>query len=77
MRWNEMHSWDWPWMVVMMALFWGVVAVVVVTDTRRRRVDINADDTPADEVLRRRLARGEIDVIEFQERLDALHGAKQ
>jgi len=73
MGWHNMDGWDWAWMTTMMVLFWGVVATVVVVALRRSPAEpTRSPDTP-EEVLRRRLAAGEIEVTEYHERLDALH----
>ena len=73
MRWHDMDGWDWVWATTMMVLFWGVVATIVLVALRRSPDETrHANDTPED-VLRRRLASGEINVSEYHERLDALH----
>jgi putative membrane protein len=66
---------DWIWMTSMMLIFWGVVAVLVVVLVRRTGpTDAAPRDTP-EETLRQRLARGEIDIDEYHQRLEALRGS--
>jgi len=78
MRFHDMDGSDWIWMTSMMIIFWGVVAVLVIALIRRTGpTEAAPQDTPV-ETLRQRLARGEIDVDEYQHRLEALRGsAKQ
>ena len=74
MRWHDMDGGSWAWMGGMtLVLFAAVIAIVIVV-SRRGRDDIRPSNTP-DEVLHQRLAAGDIDVDEFQRRLDALHNA--
>lgn len=76
-------SWMWVPMMVMMLVFWGSLAAVAVTFIRRSHHAtpaamrepnhaIEAKQTPQ-EILAERLARGEIDPDDYQQRLDALH----
>lgn len=68
-------GWGWLWMSLMMVLFWGGLIALVVwliratANPRGRRAD---DD--ADEVLRRRLAAGEITPDEYEKTRKLLHG---
>lgn len=72
MWWDYDVGWvGWLAMILGMATFWIVLAVVVIallrgvwTD-RGRRPD-------ARELLRERLARGEIEIEEYEQRLEAL-----
>ena len=70
MGWHDMDGTDWAWMTAMMVLFWGVViagGILLV----RRTAPTTPRDTP-EEILRHRLARGEIDGDEYAQRLDAM-----
>ena len=63
MMWGYYDGWSWLWMAAMMVLFWGGVialAVVVIRAIVGPRVGDQATD-----VLRRRLAAGEISQEEF------------
>lgn len=70
--WDHDFGWGgWMTMLLGMAGVWILVALVVVALLRSdRRPGAGADDPR--EILERRLARGEIDVEEYQRRLDAL-----
>jgi len=71
-HWHDMDGGDWAWMTSMMVLFWGLVAVAAIALIHRTSVgDSNSQSTP-EETLRRRLANGEIDVEEYQHRLEGL-----
>jgi putative membrane protein len=68
------HDWGWVgWlaMTVGMAGFWILVVLLVLLIVRadRRR---DAEELGPRQVLERRLARGEIDVEEYRERLAAM-----
>lgn len=68
------HDWGWAgWlaMTIGMAGFWVLVAVLVLAVVRadRRR---DADELGPRQILEQRLARGEIDVQEYRERLEAI-----
>lgn len=68
------HDWGWAgWlaMTIGMAGFWVLVAVLVLAVVRadRRR---DADELGPRQILERRLARGEIDVEQYRERLAAM-----
>lgn len=79
MDWGDSNGWAWWWMLPMMlfmvllagAVIWGVVAVVRSTTSTAQITRPDAED-----VLNERFARGEIDVSEYRERLDALRGAR-
>jgi len=74
MGWHDMDGWDWVWMTTMMVLFWGgIVAAVIVLVARGGTSPGTHHETP-EETLRHRFARGDIDVDEYQQRLDALRG---
>ncbi len=72
MHWHDMDGSDWIWMTSMMVIFWGVVAVLVIALIRRSGPTVAAPRDTPEETLRQRLARGEIDIEEYQQRLDAL-----
>ncbi len=75
-----MHGDGW-WIVgvVVMVLFWGGLAWMVMSLIRRTdgNADVRASRRRAhispDEILRRRLASGDIDPEEFSTRMDALN----
>jgi putative membrane protein len=76
-----MHNWNngydaWWWMVAMMVVMLVVVGAVVWALMNAARPDQPASPTPpnAEEVLAQRLAAGEIDTAEYNERRDALRG---
>ncbi|MBA5776018.1 SHOCT domain-containing protein [Stappia sp. F7233] len=60
----------------MMFLFWGIIIVLVVLAVRwfLDKEGTAKKQSDALETLRLRLARGEIDVAEFEERRKALEG---
>jgi putative membrane protein len=71
----------WIAAIVMMVLFWGVLAVVVVALVRRGGWRHHGHDTPtgsrssadeAERILHERFARGEIDEDEYRRRHDLL-----
>lgn len=72
MGWYDMDGWNWVWMTTTMVVFWGAVAAVVITLIRRTSPTPATPHNTPEEVLRQRLARGEIDVDEYRQRLDAL-----
>jgi putative membrane protein len=68
------------WMLVPLLFLGGLVAVIVwaVTQLGSRRHDAGTSagvrDQPAEEILRQRFVRGEIDAQEYEERLRILRG---
>lgn len=72
MWWGHDLGWGgWLMMVIGMAGFWILLAVLVVALLRSgRRAGTPVPD--AREILAQRFARGEIDAEEYQARLDAL-----
>ena len=73
---NGMDSWGYTLMTVSMVLFWGLVIYGVIVFVRYLgRQDRSVTVRPtAEQVLRERFARGEIDDREYRERLEALRG---
>jgi len=68
---------EWIVMVVAMLLFWSVVVVGVVMAVRYFRApDTSTSDglPAAEEALRTRFARGEIDEEEYKRRMSVLRG---
>lgn len=59
-------------MVSTMVVFWAAIAALVVVLVRRTGPMETARRETPEETLRHRLARGEIDVEEYNQRLDAL-----
>lgn len=75
MRYHDMDGGDWFWMSGMMiVLVAAVVAIVILA--RGSRDQVSSRPRTPDEVLHQRLATGEIDIDDFQRRLDALSGAR-
>ncbi|MFC7501805.1 hypothetical protein, partial [Nocardioides sp. GCM10030258] len=76
MMWNDRYDdvSNWPAMLVMMVLFWGLLAVGVVLAVRWLRDSVQVSDRESDprRILDERLARGEIDVAEHARSLAAL-----
>jgi putative membrane protein len=74
MDWAD-NGWSWWWMLPMMlfmvvlvgAAIWALVAV-----TRSDSTTGEAQRPTAEDILNERFARGEIDSIEYHDRLDAL-----
>ena len=72
MGWHDMDGSDWAWMTVMMITFWAVIIAAVIMLVRRGgNREPTVRDTP-ETTLQHRLARGEIAVEEYNQRLDAL-----
>lgn len=68
-----MDGWDWVWGTLMMVVFWGGLAAVVVFAVRAfgsnpRRVSAESDKPDAQAILDARFARGEISEEEFEDR---------
>ena len=73
MSWHDMGGGDWFWMSGMMLLLFAFVAAILIFGFGRSGTSSQTARTP-DEVLHQRLASGEIDIDEFQRRLEALNG---
>jgi putative membrane protein len=58
------------WLVVAVAIVWLIVRGLMALE--RKAPDSSSRSTP-DDILRERLARGEIDAEEFERRLTVLH----
>jgi putative membrane protein len=75
MDWGDSGDWSWWWMLPMMlcmlalagAVIWGAVLIV-----RSGGSGDHASGPSAEDMLNERLARGELDVVEYRERIDAL-----
>ena len=72
MMWGYYDGWSWLWMAAMMVLFWGGIIALAVFAIRAFTWPRGGDQ--ALEVLRRRLASGEINQEEFEKTRKALHG---
>jgi putative membrane protein len=66
-----MSGWMWPYGVLMMLLFWGVLAVLIVWLVRRFSGPSIGPDS-AQEVLKRRFAAGEISPEDYEKTRHAL-----
>lgn len=69
---NGMNGWDWFWGALMMVVFWGGLAAVVVFAARGFGARSPREEKPrgpnAREILAERYARGEISEDEFEQR---------
>ena len=68
-----MDGWDWVWGALMMIVFWGGLAAVVIVGVRAfggnsRRGSGEAETPDARAVLDARFARGEISQEEYEDR---------
>jgi putative membrane protein len=66
-----MDGWDWFWGALMMLLFWGALAAVIVFAVRASgggSRPSRGDTRDAQTILENRFARGEISREEFEER---------
>ena len=72
MYWGYYDGWSWLLMAAMMVLFWGGVAALVVFVVRAITGPKGGDQ--ALDVLRRRLANGEITQEEFDKTRKVLQG---
>ena len=79
MHWNWNDSWSgWNWALMMIGLvaFWGLVAWAIVSLVRSPSRPRSRGSDSAEETLAGRLAAGEIEVDEYQHRLDVLRSSK-
>ena len=68
-------GWSWLWMTGMMILFWGGLAALVIWAIRSfTRPSPPAGSDSAIEILRRRLASGEISQDEYEKTRKVLQG---
>jgi putative membrane protein len=81
---NGFGPWWWLFMAITMLVFWGGLAWVVVTLVRHDGA-IGRQPPPsvpppgrqsAEDILHERFARGEIDVDEYHQRVDALRAKR-
>jgi putative membrane protein len=72
MMWGYYDGWSWLWMAAMMVLFWGGIIALAVVVIRALSIPRGSDQ--ATDVLRRRLAAGEISPEEFEKIRKALQG---
>ncbi|MER6630294.1 SHOCT domain-containing protein [Streptomyces sp. NPDC000987] len=74
---HDVSGWGWFAMSAGMILFWVLIITVAVLLFRTLNGPQEHTRTPstpsAEDILRERLARGEIDEDEYRRRLDALH----
>jgi putative membrane protein len=68
------YGWGGWWMGLSMVLFWGGIIALIVWGLRSVDPGRRDDDRRPRRILEERLARGEIDREEFDERLQALRG---
>lgn len=68
----------WILMTVMMVVFWGGIIWFAVTMIRRpNHTTKNVTTKTAKEILDKRLARGEIELDDYRQRLEALRSPKE
>ncbi len=71
-----MDGWDWVWGSLMMVVFWGGLAAVVIAGVRafggNARRSGGSETPDAKAILEARFARGEISESEFEDRKRAL-----
>jgi putative membrane protein len=72
MMWGYYDGWSWLWMAAMMVLFWGGIIAVAVFAIRAFSGPRDSDQ--AIDLLRRRLAGGEISQEEYEKTRKALQG---
>ena len=72
MMWGYYDGWSWIWMAAIMVLFWGGIIGVAIYAVRAFTTPRGND--PAMDVIRRRLAAGEISEEEFEKTRKALQG---
>ena len=72
MMWGFYGGWGWLWMTAMMVIFWGGITALIVLAVRAFTGPRGGDE--AMDVLRRRLASGEITQDEFDQTRRALQG---
>lgn len=65
-------AWGVGWMILSMALFWGILLAVLFLLVRSNDRRKGGDEPSAVDVLRRRFANGEIQKEEFEERMRTL-----
>ncbi len=75
---HDVSGWGWFAMSAGMILFWALIITAVVLLIRALNSPHEHTHTPAaptlpEDILRQRLARGEIDEEEYRRRLNALH----
>ncbi|HZV53069.1 MAG TPA: SHOCT domain-containing protein [Candidatus Dormibacteraeota bacterium] len=73
MMWGLYGGWGWLWMSAVMVLFWGGIVTLIVFAVRALTGPRGGDQ--ALDVLRRRLASGEISQEEFDRIRRALQGS--
>lgn len=76
MDWAD-GGWSWWWtlpMMMFMVVIVGAVIWALVAVTRSGSTTPQARCPTAQDILDERFARGEIDAVEYGERVDALHG---
>jgi putative membrane protein len=76
---DHMTGWGWGVMAIFMLLLLATVitAVVLIVQATGRERGRDREPGPSatpEQVLAHRFARGEIDLLEYQSRLDGLHG---
>lgn len=75
--WHDSWSgWSWALMMIGMVALWGLVAWPIVILVRSPSRPQGRRSDSAEEVLAGRLAAGEIEVDEYQHRLDVLRSSK-
>jgi putative membrane protein len=68
--------WGWLMMSIGILVFWGLIAWGAALLLRGRGPAATAQRPSPEKILDERLARGEIDIREYRERLEALRGRR-
>lgn len=75
MWWHgEWNGWAWMAMSISMILFWGLVIWAVISVVRSTSAGSGGASAPpdAEQILKERFARGEIDAEEYERRREVL-----
>lgn len=75
--WWSHGDWGWgAWLVMSLGMVgvWAALIWAVLVMVRAGTGGVSPPESTAEDILARRLARGEIDEAEYCRRLDALHG---
>ena len=73
MMWGYYGGWAWPWAAAMMVLFWGALIAVIFFTIRAFATSRRPGDATL-EILKRRLAAGEISPEDYEKTRKILAG---
>lgn len=71
MMWNYGFGWGFPFMSIFWIIFWVAIIFLIFGRHKKSRHWYN-DDQSAEDILKERFAKGEIDEKEYKERLKVL-----